>query len=373
MKTYLFIYSQFNAGGAERALLRILQNLDPARARATLLITNSGGTLHHLLMQPCLNIELLPSPWHGYPPAYRLALLLATRLGWRGPLRRKLRQAVQGRHFDVAISFLEGMPLKCHALLTDIATRNYSWVHCDLLRHHYTAPLFRRGEEEAAYRAMDGVVCVSRGAAGSLGELFPSCAGKTTVIYTPIDCLRIAKMARAAQVSTPGFTVCVCGRLTAAKRTDRAIRLARRAKDEGLEIYVMIVGGGELMAGLQQMARELEVADRVSFAGHQENPYPYLLAADLLLSPSSTEGFGLAVCEAMALGIPVVSTRTAGTAEILAGNRYSLLCEQSDDSLYRAVKAMYSDASLRRHYSTAARRRAQDFSAPQAMAKIYAL
>lgn len=372
MKTYLFIYSQFNAGGAERALLRILQNLNPACARATLLITNSGGELQHLL--PHLHVELLPSPWHGYSPAYRLALLCATRLGWRWPLRRKLRQAVAGRRFDVAISFLEGMPLKCHDLLPDVATRNYSWVHCDLLRHHYTAPLFRRGEEEAAYRAMNGVVCVSEGATRAFEELFPACAGKTTTIYTPIDIAKINELAHAAQPpATHGFTVCVCGRLTPPKRIDRAIRLARRAKDDGLAIYVMIVGGGPQAHELMQMTRELEVADRVSFIGYKENPFPCLLAADLLLSPSATEGFGLAVCEAMALGIPVVSTRTAGTAEILGNNRYGLVCEQSDESLYHAVRTMYNNASLRRHYSMVGRERAANFSILRAMAQIYAL
>ena len=88
---------------------------------------------------------------------------------------------------------------------------------------------------------------------------------------------------------------------------------------------------------------------------------------------SGFEGFGLVVCEAMLLGVPVVSTKTAGPIEILDENRYGLLCEHDDESIYLAVKKMIDDADLRAYYTKVGYVRSLDFSVENTVKQFDAL
>ena len=81
----------------------------------------------------------------------------------------------------------------------------------------------------------------------------------------------------------------------------------------------------------------------------------------MLLLSSGFEGFGLVVCEAMVLGIPVVATKTAGPTEIIDDNVYGLLCDHDDESIYTAVKKMIDDELLRNHYKTVGYQRAAHY------------
>lgn len=377
-KRYLFIDGQLNGGGAERVLIDVLRNFDYSRYEVTLLQINAGGTL----------IDEVPSEvhvvtaWPGYTRAYSLAYRCSHWLGWDAPLRHRLLNAMKGEHYDVAISFLEGMPLKMHAMITEVADWNYSWVHCDLDTVPYEANQFRKGEEIAAYNKMDGVICVASDTAKAFQSRFPECTSEVRVIYNPIDVDKVLRLAScedsaASQVSVlreiSGFKIVVCGRLTEQKKLDRVIRLAKRIKDERLRIKILLIGDGVLREELVVRSEELGVADVMEFLGFQRNPFPFVKAADMLLSTSGFEGFSLVICEAMALGVPVVATKTAGPMEILDNNKYGLLCDHDDESIYQAVRHMYDDDELRRHYAEVGQERVKDFSVERTMKGLYEL
>lgn len=371
-KSYLFIDGQLNGGGAERVLIDILRNFDFERNEVTLLQVNAGGAL----------IDEVPSQvhvvsaWSGYTRGYSLAYRCSQWLGWDYPLRVQLLKAIKGQHYDVAISFLEGMPLKMHAMITDVADRNYSWVHCDLDKDRYEIGQFRKGEEIRAYNKMDGVICVASDTAKAFQRRFPDCTSEVKVIYNPVDVDKVIRLSGCEVIRLSEdefFTIAVCGRLTAPKKLDRVIRLARRIKDEGLRIKIQLIGDGDLREELMKLSKLNGVEDVVEFLGFQRNPFPYVKAADMLLSTSGYEGFSLVICEAMALGVPVVATKTAGPMEILDNDRYGLLCEHDDESIYQAVKRMYEDAELRCHYSEVGKERVKEFSVERTMKEIYEL
>lgn len=403
MSRYLFIDGQINGGGAERVLLDIFRNFDYEHNVVTLLQVNAGGTLKDEVPQ---QVHVV-SAWPGYTRGYSLAYRCSQWLGWNYPIRRQLLNAIRGQHYDIAISFLEGMPLKMHAMVTEIANRNYSWVHVDLDNFPYEVSQFRKGEELFAYNKMDGVVCVAEDTAKAFKTRFPDCTSEVKVIYNPIDIAKIEDLSDMFQVSKVSgfsevasfgareqsseagfnevssiregekFKIIVCGRLSEQKKLDRVIRLAKRIKDElsGAEkkLGIQLIGGGELEGELRELTKLSGVEDMVEFLGFQRNPFPYIKAADMLLSTSGYEGFSLVVCEAMALGVPVVATKTAGPMEILDNDRYGLLCEHDDESIYQAVKRMYEDAELRRHYSEVGKERVKKFSVERTMKEIYEL
>lgn len=369
MKRYLFIDGQLNSGGAERVLVEVLCNFDYEQNEVTLLQVNAGGTL---IDEVPSQVHIV-SAWPGYTRGYSLAYRCSQWLAWDYPLRSQLLNAVKGLHFDVAISFLEGMPLKMHAMITEVADRNYSWVHVDLDNYRYEVSQFRMGEEIKAYNKMDGVVCVANDTAETFKRRFPNCQTPVRVVYNPMDTKKIYIKSKEFNVSKDVFTICVVGRLSDQKKPQRVIRLARKIKDEGLRIKIQLIGDGDLREELMKLSELNGVEDMVEFLGFQRNPFPYVKAADMLLSTSGYEGFSLVICEAMALGVPVVATKTAGPMEILNNDRYGLLCEHDDESIYQAVKRMVEDAELRRHYSEVGKERVKEFSVERTMKEIYEL
>ena len=179
MKRYLFIYGEINGGGAERVLLDILQNFDYTCNSVDLLQINSGGLL---IDEVPKDVNVIKA-WDSYPISYKAALRCSLWLGNQSLIRNRLLRAIDNKHYDVAISFLEGMPTKCHALITDVADRNYSWVHCDLDKFRYTSDLYRGDEELEAYNSMDVVVSVSNDTAEVFARRFPTCKAQSMVVY----------------------------------------------------------------------------------------------------------------------------------------------------------------------------------------------
>lgn len=369
MKRYLFVYGEINGGGAERVLLDILKNIDYSQNSVDLLQINGGGILIDEVPQQVCIIEA----WHGYPMSYRVALAMSKRLGIDCTLKYWMDKTLEGRHYDVAISFLEGMPTKVHSLIMQFADRNYSWVHCDLDRFRYEADLFRGSKELEAYNKMNAVVCVAKDTERAFHQRFQKLKSPTIVIYNPIDSAKIRKMATENEFANDKFTIAVCGRLTPPKKIDRVLRLAKRLKDANRKVKIQLIGDGELRNELQLQANDYDVTDIIEFAGFTRNPYPYIKSSQMLLSTSCAEGFSLVICEAMALGVPVIATKTAGPMEILDGNKYGLLCEHDDESIYNAVCRMIDDDELRRTYSELGKLRVEKFSIENTMDKIYRL
>lgn len=371
-KKYLFIYGILDEGGAQHVMLDIFNNFDYEHNEVTLLQITGGG---HRRGEVNPNVRVIEA-WPDYCKSYSIAYHCSNDLHFDWFLKHRFLKVLKGEHFDVAISFLEGMPLKVHAMITEVADRNYTWVHVDLDNYRYEVGQFRRGEEIRAYNKMDGVVCVAKDTANAFKRRFPDCTSEVKVIYNPIDISKVLRLSEeeiSRKSSNKTFTIAVCGRLTEQKMLDRVIRLAKRIKDNGLEIKIELIGDGELRDELMKLSELNGVEDMVEFLGFQRNPFPYVKAADMLLSTSGYEGFSLVICEAMALGVPVVATKTAGPMEILDNDKYGLLCEHDDESIYQAVKRMYEDERLRRHYNEVGKERVKEFSVERTMASVYDL
>jgi glycosyltransferase involved in cell wall biosynthesis len=107
----------------------------------------------------------------------------------------------------------------------------------------------------------------------------------------------------------------------------RAMSLYRRNGPGRL----LILGTGPLREYLEDLAHELQIADIVDFVGFQQNPLPWLRRADLFVLSSRSEGFGIALAEAMGCGTPVISTDSGhGPAEILEHGRFGVLVPPQD-------------------------------------------
>lgn len=99
----------------------------------------------------------------------------------------------------------------------------------------------------------------------------------------------------------------------------------------------------------------------------------FLFQSDLLVSTSISEGLSYVICEALALGVPVVATETAGAMELLEGGKYGILTNHNDEAIYQGIKEMMNNVDLRKMYSDKGKKRAESFSAQQIMSEFYKL
>ena len=133
---------------------------------------------------------------------------------------------------------------------------------------------------------------------------------------------------------------------------------------EHRKCVLLMVGDGPDRAQAEQLSRELNVDDGVVFLGKVKNPIEPLLISDLLLLPSETESFGLVGLEAMAAGVPVVSTNVGGLPEVNAQGQSGFLRPVGD------VEGMATDAlhilDPKRHeqFRSQAKIQAQKFHMP---------
>jgi len=98
------------------------------------------------------------------------------------------------------------------------------------------------------------------------------------------------------------------GRLEREKRPELALEALVAARGVGHQTFLTIVGGGRMSALLERMAAERGIEKYVQFVEWQDDIVPYLSDADVVLVPSRFEGYGLTIIEALAAGVPVIST-----------------------------------------------------------------
>lgn len=140
------------------------------------------------------------------------------------------------------------------------------------------------------------------------------------------------------------------------------------------DLHLLLVGEGPERGALAKQARSLGLAERVHFAGRRdrEEVAALLHIAAVFVLPSYYEGFGIAVLEAQAAGVPVVASDVGGVREVLAGGRTGLLVPAGDPrALARAVGRVLEDRALARRLARAARKRVTEEFTVERMVERY--
>ncbi|MCA0268712.1 MAG: N-acetyl-alpha-D-glucosaminyl L-malate synthase BshA [Bacteroidetes bacterium] len=156
------------------------------------------------------------------------------------------------------------------------------------------------------------------------------------------------------------------------KRTADTVEVLARLREMGVCVMLLLVGDGPDRRACEERARELGVHDRVRFLGKQDPVEEILAVADLFLMPSGSETFGLAALEAMACGVPVVSTDIGGLPELVIDGETGLLAPLGDvDAQAMAAARILSDDALHARMAEACVRRAHDVFGLDAVIPMY--
>ena len=206
---------------------------------------------------------------------------------------------------------------------------------------HAVASLLRRA---------DRVVAQSRDTAANVQRIY---GVDRTVDLIPLGIERPPPApagARAAlDIPQDAFVLVTIGRVVARKANTQLPRVLAAAREA--DTWLIVVGEGPELPAMRAAARELGVEERIRFLGQasEEQKQRALSAADVFVSTSQHEGFGLVFLEAMAYGLPIVCYDRGGQTDFLESPHTGDVVALNDlDAFTRAVRALRADPSRRR-------------------------
>ena len=174
-------------------------------------------------------------------------------------------------------------------------------------------------------------------------------ARKSSVLYNVIDVGSLLAKAESDPARYP-YDVVYLGRLTYPKNPHKLLDVCSCLVSMKNDINIAIVGTGELEREIVNTALEKGLSDNVSFLGFQNNPYQILRDAKCMIMTSRWEGTPMCALEAMALGVPVVTTPVDGLKQLIADGENGFL---SDDNaaLAQRIFDIVTDGALHKKLS----------------------
>lgn len=293
----LFAIPSLDHGGPDRVMFEILCALDRKRFVPRLMVGAAGG-YYAARLPSDVSIEVIG--------------------GGRYPLVRALR-AVRRLSPDIVFGTLRmiqtlglGQPLfrrRTKLIVRQATHASTDWealIASARLKHTVSRALTL-----AALRRADAIVCQSEAMKDDMRALLGA-AADLQVVPNPID---VAAVARAAAIPAPirGTPALISvGRFARVKGYDLLLGAMPAILAAHPAAHLTILGDSSERAAHEQLARELGVAEAVTFAGFDAEPLPKVRAADLFVLASRYEGFPNAALEAVACGTPIVLTGCPG-------------------------------------------------------------
>lgn len=365
MKKIMIMSNTLYAGGAEKVLQTLLNNLDRRfyditvysmyREEIDPAVFTKPFNYKVIFDEPAGKIDVLRKIkgriFSSFPPDVFYSLYI----------REK---------FDVEIAFIEGESTKIVSGSSNPKSKKIAWVHTDMIKNNWTDFLYKSVDEEAeAYRKFDEIVCVSQ----QVKEAFENKYGiyRSVIKYNPVDSAEI--MQKAKEDIDTGFErplLVSVGRFEKPKGYIRLIECAAKLKSEGKRFELWIIGDGRQKQELEDLIGKNELCDCVKLMGFQKNPYKYLSRADAFICSSYVEGFSTAATESIILGKPVYTLDCPGMQELFGGEECGMILPNTDEDLYTLLSAAVTDSEKREEYTQGAVRRSEFFDVKKRVADI---
>ena len=142
--------------------------------------------------------------------------------------------------------------------------------------------------------------------------------------------------------------------------------------EERQNVQFLIVGDGLLKKRLQDLTCELDINEKVIFAGFHTDIPEILSCLDILVMPSISEGFGLPLIEAMAMAKPVIATNIGPVKELVNNNETGLIVPAQDTfALYKAILTLLNSEKMREKMGLKGQKLVEEKFSSVRMAKNY--
>ena len=368
MKNILFFMETVDFGGAETVFTNIIKNINKSKF-CIKVVTERDHELFTDKIKAAVPYDCFIKTersavrdfWNKI--VIKLSLVLS---------ERNIRKYFIRGNYDVEVAFCEGYSTKIIGNSGKRNCKKIAWVHTDVIKNPWSEKIFGSAEEEKkCYEKFDAIVCVAETMKESFVKKY-GMAEKVHVLYNPLDFESVIK--KSAEKTDfkfgDGMKFVLAGTFIKIKGFDRFVKVCKRLKDDGENFSALIMGDGEEKENIKKIIAETNLGDTVKLLDFQTNPYKYIAQSDVYVCSSYAEGYSTAVSESVALNVPVITTECSGMREIFGENECGIICENSEDGLYNAMKKVLNDPSLLKKFSTEEKKRANDFSLKKRMKAI---
>ena len=369
MKKILIFSHAMELGGAERALLGLLEAIDTTKYSVDLFLMRHQGELLKYIPD---NVNLLPEnkkysclaiPMKEvirqcqFGVAFgRIRGLFAARkrvkqlklgdndvaLEYSHKYTLRYMPQVSKEEYDLAISFLTP-----HYFVADKvrAKKKIAWIHTD-----YAFVEVDRQSQLKMWERYDNIISISDDVTKSFVKTFPSLKEKVVMIENIMPMKYMQELANAfsAEKEMPQNSVSLLtiGRFSPQKKMDEIPQICKRIRESGIDAKWYLIGFGGDEALIRQRISEAGAEDYVIILGKKENPYPYIKACDIYVQPSRYEGKSVAVREAQILGKPVIITNYATAASQLKDGVDGVIVPMDIDACADGIIKVIKDKRL---------------------------
>lgn len=222
------------------------------------------------------------------------------------------------------------------------------------LEYKILAPVFR-----AIWRNAAALVACSEGLKDRALRFLPSAS--IDVIPNGVETDRFHPAQAGATADK--LRLLTVGRLSATKRVEMLIDAVEILHADGVKLHLTVAGGGQLEPALKETVSQRKLGEIVEIAGRidPENMPQVYRESDIFVSATAQEGMSNAMLEAMASGLPVITTRCEGVEELITDN--GVIVERaSAEEIAGAVRNLADKPQERREMAVAARSRAEQFT-----------
>ena len=349
IKIMFFLYS-FGGGGAERTVVNIINNLN-AEVYEPLLVIGTDKDAPYL---------------EDIPSFIRVVNLSTKKLKWS---LLPLRKCIIEENPDILFSTVNpnNILLSIAKLISFRKTKLILREANNRTQSGNVSCINKLATYFAYNYIADKIVALSNGVKNDLVLNFGIRKSKINVIYNPVEVEYIRQVSKEPvddlEFLQDNKKIISVGRL-AEQKDYPTLFLAIKALSKD-NVHLIILGQGTLEKRLKILCNNLGIQDKVHFCGFKKNPFKYMKHSDLFVLSSKWEGFGHVIVEAMASGVPVLSTDcNSGPAEIIKDNMNGILVPVGNpDIMAKKIKELLNNDELRNTFLQQGNLRADDFNA----------
>lgn len=350
MKKVLFFIPTLGAGGAERALVKLVNNLPQDKYDISVKsLFNTGIYINELNK----NISYSYVFKRAFKGNVHIFKIFSPSFLYKIMIRED---------YDVIVSYLEGPTTRIASGCNDKNTKLINWVHTSAETKDVFLSSYRNQDEfKKCSEKYNKTVFVAKTAQDRFEQVFPNISINPIVIYNPFDREKILNRSKEeSDVMSDDFNIVSIGRLMPVKGFERLIKAISKINSRNVHLY--IIGEGSLRNFLQEEIDNNGLKSKVTLVGFRENPYPMLKESDLYVCSSHREGYSTTVVESLVLGVPVLTTNCSGMTEILGENQeFGMIVDNNDEALIQGLERILNDNQLYAYYKEMAQIRGLDF------------
>ncbi|TJX13959.1 glycosyltransferase [Tissierella creatinini] len=355
-KNILFMIPTLECGGAEKALVSLVNNLDFNKYSITVqTIINTGLYISELDKRiNYKSIIKMKNKLFSLVFSYLIHFVIPPKL---------IYGFFVEKDNDIEVVFLQGLAVKIISASTNKKAKKYTWVQSDMMDNYLQLKIFKTVQNNAeCYRKFDKIFCCSSGTRDSFIKRF-GIEDNVYIQQNVIDDEIIKKASEEACDYDYGnnFKMITVGRLVEQKGYDRLIKVCAELKSEGFVFKLLIIGEGYERERLWDLIEKNELEQYVNLHGFDANPYKFMKKSDLFVCSSRVEGLSSVVIEALILSLPVITTNCTGMSDLLGDSEYGLIVDNDEESLYEGLKRFLTNKELLKHYKNKSSERSQYF------------